>query len=191
MKKTTHLFSYACLIVLTVLCSCSQVRYTHLNRIPRDKQLIDQQSVLNEIKNAEEKEVILTKNESIATPDIQSSEAKPEATKIFSESVKTNAPKSTVTKNAAMSVKSKAANSLALKVMSKLPNKLKASFAEKKNIAATTSPDESRSSILYIVVVVLLVLFLVGLIGGNLGGLIYLVLVVALVLLLLRLLGIF
>lgn len=199
MKKVNLLFSYSCLIVIVLMSSCSEVRYSHLNKILREKPVVDKQLVINELQKAAKLEEVVSAPQPVSavTEDPCNSEdaifsAAPNVNEVkegVNNEKKEQAVKSD-SKKKEQAVKSDSKKDLALKIMSKLPNKLKASFAEKKNIADHS--QTSDRSLIWTIIVIILILWLLGFLlggGGPLGGLIHLLLVIAVVLIILRLLG--
>ncbi len=193
MKKANTLFNYSCLILIILMGSCSQVRYSYLNKTLREKQSIDKQFVIDELKKQENRKIVSPSNDIKASPAALVDPCINTEGEIFSSNANLNKAEKSIEKNTKKSISASILKrALASKIISKLPNKLKASFAENKNIASRQNNQRGNNSLLYIIIVVILILVLLNLLGGlssGIGGLLWLIITVLVILLLLRLLG--
>lgn len=180
------------LLVVVFLASCSQVHYSHLNKIPRGSHAPEAQATPDQNKKQPKPdEIILTTPQETIVQAQAETESTPVST--IAKAAETNKESKVVTSKTKKTNKLSLKEALALQAIKKMSKKLNNSFAEHKNIARDTHSERSGSSLLYIIIVILIIIFLLGAIGGKLGGLIgtvlWLVLVIALVLFLLRILG--
>lgn len=184
--KSNTLFTCSCLIFVLIMSACSQVKYTHLNKIQRQKQTVDQQFFVHQLKENERAAIVVAKCE------------QPEASTSLNENevvisdVNTNKKEVNKRKNKvriSRAVDPLPSNTtLPAKVLTKLPAKLQAVFSKKENIAGATST--TNFSIFWAIVAALVVFWGLGwALSGS--GIVHVLIVIAIILVLLRLIGVF